>query len=121
MAEKLSLRPAHRTGEQSRVEIALQVGGDVKLVSDGKPKTLPMSVVANLKYDEQLLAIESRGLPNRSLRYYDEARAVIKVDKGGEKPTLDAQHRLIAVEKPDKSPAVLYCPGRAARRAKSST
>jgi hypothetical protein len=26
MAEKLSLRPAHRSGEQSRVEIALQVG-----------------------------------------------------------------------------------------------
>ena len=115
-AEKLSLRPAHRSGEQSRVEIALQVGGDVKLVSDGKPKNLPMSVVANIKYDEQVLALNRSGLPNRSLRYYDEARAVIKVDKGGEKPSLEPRHSLIAVDKSDSSPAVLFSPAGALSR-----
>ena len=49
-----------------------------------------MSVVANLKYDEQLLAVDRPQSANAaSLRYYDDSRAVIKVDKGGEKPTLD--------------------------------
>ena len=62
-----------------------------------------MSVVANIKYDEQLLALDRAGLPNRSLRYYDEARAVIKVDKGGEKPNLDPRHRLIAVDKSESA------------------
>jgi len=111
VAEKLSLRPTHRAGEQSRVEIALQVGGDVKLVTDGNAKNLPMSVVANIKYEEHVLALNRAGFPNRSLRHYDEARAVIKVDKGGEKPSLQPGHSLIAVDKSDSSSAVLYCPG----------
>lgn len=109
-AAKHSLKTRHRQGELTRVEIALQVGGDLKLVTDGKAKDLPMSVVANLKYDEQLLAMDAAGRAARALRYYDDTRAVIKVDKGGEKPTLDANRRLIAVDKTDKSAPLLYCP-----------
>ena len=101
---KHSLKSRHRLGELTRVEIALQVGGDLKLVNEGKAKDLPMSVVANLKYDEQLLAIGAAGHPTRSVRYYDDTRAVIKVEKGGEKPTLDPAHRLIVAEKLDKQP-----------------
>ena len=48
--------------------------------------------------------------PTRSIRYYDEAAAAIKVDKGGEKPTLEARRRLIVAEKPGKSAPVLFCP-----------
>lgn len=109
-AEKYTLKPVRKPGELLRYEAALQVGGDLKLVDDGKDKSVPMSVVANLKYDERLLAVDAAGRPTRSVRYYDEARAVIKVDKGGEKPSLEATHRLIAVEKPAKSSALLVCP-----------
>jgi hypothetical protein len=97
-------------GSVTRVEVALQVGGDLKLVTDGAQKKLPMSVVANLAYDEQLLANDDNARPNRSLRFYDDAMAVIKVDKGGEKPTLDNSRRLIVVEKREKSAPELYCP-----------
>lgn len=110
VAEKYTLKPVRKPGELLRYEAALQVGGDLKLVDDGKDKSVPMSVVANLKYDERLLAVDTVGRPTRSARHYDEARAVIKVDKGGEKPALDAGHRLIVVEKPAKSPALLICP-----------
>jgi hypothetical protein len=112
---KYSLHSERRAGEVTRVEVALQVGGDLKLVSDGKKKTLPMSVVANLTYDEQLLALDGE-LPVRSIRFYDEARAVIKVDKGGETPALDPGRRLIAVEKPARTAPVLYCPAAALSR-----
>lgn len=110
VAEKYTLKPARKPGELMRYEAALQVGGDLKLVDDGKDKTVPMSVVANLKYDERLLAVDSAGRPSRAVRHYDEARAVIKVDKGGEKPSLDARHALIVVEKPAKSSPILLCP-----------
>ena len=33
----------------------MQVGGDAILVNQGKKTTLPMSVVANISYDERLL------------------------------------------------------------------
>jgi hypothetical protein len=109
LAEKHLLKSHRQPHELTRVEVAVQMGGDLKLVTDGQPKQLPMSVVANLKYDEQLLATDDQR-PTRAIRYYDDARAVIKVDKGGEKPALDNAHRLIAVEKQAKRAAVLYCP-----------
>lgn len=109
--DKHTLKAAHRTGEVSRVEVAVQVGGDLKVIGDdAKQKDLLMSVVANLVYDEALLALDPQGRPNRSARHYADARAVIKIDKGGEKPALDASRRLVIAERPTDAPALLYSP-----------
>jgi hypothetical protein len=108
--ERFALQAAHRPNELTRVGIALQVGGDMTLANEGSQKKLAMSVVANLAYNERLLAVATDQEPLRAIRYYDAAQAVIKVEKGGEKPTLAAERRLIAVEKEPKRPAVLYCP-----------
>jgi hypothetical protein len=109
-AEKFALQTAHRPNELTRVAISLQVGGDMTLANEGSPKKLAMSVVANLTYDERLLTVATDNEPARAIRYYDAAQAAIKVDKGGEKPTLAAERRLIAVEKAPDRPAVIYCP-----------
>ncbi len=106
---KHTLKARHRQGELTRVEVALQVGGDLKLINNGKATLLPMSVIANLKYDEQIRALDERGRPCRSVRYYDDVRAVIKVDTGGQQPTLDASRRLIVVDKPTQGAPLLYC------------
>ncbi len=116
LAAKQSLKSRHHAGELTRVEVALQVGGDLKFVVDQEPKALPMSVIANLKYDERLLAVDEAGRPRRSLRYYDDTRAVIKVDQGGEKPKLADAHRLIAVERTADAAPVLFCPAGALNR-----
>ncbi len=109
--EKHVLRAQHRPGELTRVQIALQVGGDLKLVDQaGKASDLPMSVVANLAYDEALLAVNPAGNPIRTARYYDEVRAVIKIDKGGDKPSLSPSRRLIVAERPDNGACQLVCP-----------
>ena len=50
------LQPAVPADSLTRVEIVLQVGGEALLVSEGKKTSLPMSVVANVTYDERLLA-----------------------------------------------------------------
>lgn len=89
----------------------MQVGGEMNLVGeDGKSHELPMSVLANLRYDEAALALDKSGRVVRSARYYDDTRAVIKIDKGGEKPSVDPAHRLIIAERRDEAPCVLYCP-----------
>jgi hypothetical protein len=109
--DKHTLAARHRPGELSRVEIALQVGGDLKLVGqDGKSLVLPMSVVANIGYDEGFLAVAESGRPTRSVRYYDDTRAVIKIEKGGERPAVDKARRLIVAERKDGAPCLLYCP-----------
>ncbi len=109
-AEKHALKSEHQPGELTRVELRLQVGGDLKLIAESKPKNLPMSVVADLTYDEHLVSLDGDHRPARSLRYYTDAHAVIKVDKGGEKPALADDHRLIAVDKSGTAAPLLYCP-----------
>ncbi len=108
--EKHSLVSERQAGTLTRVDVALQVGGDLKLVTEGKPKNLPMSVVANVKYDEHLLTVDAKNQPRRAIRYYDDARAVIKVEQGGEKPAISEPRRLVVAEKPEKAAAVLFCP-----------
>lgn len=106
-----TLAARRHTGEINRVEIALQVGGDFQFAGkDGKTTKLPMSVVANFGYDESLLAVDAAGRPARSVRYYDDARAVIKIDKGGQKPAFAPARRLIVAEHQAKSRCLLYCP-----------
>jgi hypothetical protein len=115
--EKHLLSAHHKRGELSRVQVAMQVGGDLNLVDEkGKASTLPMSVVANLAYDEAFLALDPAGKPTRSVRFYDDVRAVIKIDKGGEKPSLDAARRLIVAERSAKEACNLFCPAEPLKR-----
>lgn len=115
--EKHVISAQHQQGELSRVQVALQVGGDLNLVDDkGKPSSLPMSVVANLAYDEALLSLDPAGKPTRSVRYYDDVRAVIKIHEGGEKPVLDPNRRLIVAERPAKGVCQLYSPAEPLKR-----
>ncbi len=96
-AESYDLRPKLPDGSLTQVDVVLQLGGEVKLAASGKQTALPMSVVANIHYDERLLTDAAPAEPlRRSLRYYDKANVVIKIDKGGQKPALRESRRLIS-------------------------
>jgi hypothetical protein len=115
--DKHTLAARHRPGELARVELALQVGGEVKFAGeDSKVTTLPMSVLANVGFDEATLAVDAAGRPVRSLRYYDDTRAVIKIDKGAEKPSVAPARRLIVAQRKEKSTCDLYCPSESLAR-----
>src|SRR5687767_2284233 len=86
------------SGDLTRVTAQLEVGGDLKLVSDSKVKLLPMSVAANLVYDELLFSAEAKAEHLSSLRYYNRAEATIKIEQGGAKPSLRETHRLIGCD-----------------------
>jgi hypothetical protein len=86
------------SGDVTRVTAQLEVGGDLKLVSEGKVKPVPMSVVAHLAYDELLFTAEAKGEHLSSLRYYERAEATIKIEQGGAKPSLRETHRLIGAD-----------------------
>ncbi len=109
-AESYDLRPALQSDSLCHVDIMLQVGGEATLAADGKKTSLPMSVVANLNYDEKLLAVASSATsPRRSLRYYDEANVAIKIDRGGQKPLLRESRRLISAQA-DAGSVTLFSP-----------
>ncbi|HVX12924.1 MAG TPA: hypothetical protein VHC22_17205 [Pirellulales bacterium] len=86
-------------GEAVRVEAQLEVGGDVKLTDDGKPRSLRMSVSAQIDYDEKALDIRrDEKYPYRSARFYRRARAAIKIDEGGIEPALREERRLVVAD-----------------------
>lgn len=108
--EAVAFHSQRAVGSVDRVESALEVAGDLKVMEDNKPKRLKMSVVANLTYDERSLEVPAQpGGLWRSVRYYDKAAAALRVGDTASKPTLSDQRRLIAVA--IEGPAVtLFCP-----------
>jgi hypothetical protein len=102
-AETYTLAAPLKMGEVTRVKVSMKVGGELFLQSDGKPnakqRPLPMSVEANLEYDEKVTQVpaEPGGFVS-AYRFYQRADAKIRLEKGGETPNLGESRRLVAVQ-----------------------
>jgi len=94
------LQTTRKPGDVDRVVVVLEVGGNTTSQFDGKEQQAKMSVVCNLAYHEKTLDLPARPGDGklRSVRYYDKAKAAIKVGKDTLTPTLRPQRRLIAIE-----------------------
>ena len=93
------LRPQRAPGAINRVEAALEVTGDNKLIEDNKVQRIKMEILANVTYDERLLApgVPSEG-PLHSIRHYEKVAVLLKL-KGEEiRPRLRDDRRLVGVE-----------------------
>lgn len=90
---------AGKTEKNTRVEAMLDVGGEIMLVEDGRPRTHPMSVSAQINYDERHLMVrKDEPYTNRSVRFYRRTRADIKIGEGTVQPVLRESRRLIVAD-----------------------
>jgi hypothetical protein len=96
-----------KPGTVDRVTAHLEVGGSLKIRDEGQVRPLKMSVVADMRFEERLLAHGKGQI--RSVRYYDDAKAVIKIENGVLKPTLRDDCRLMGVEVSAEDVQV-FCP-----------
>ena len=100
----IDLTPRVGANDFAEVTIELECGGTMQVRDDNgpatEPQTLPMSVSAKLVYDEHRVAPAAGTLATRSIRYYNEAAAVIKVDNGGLTPKLADDRRLVVADNP---------------------
>jgi hypothetical protein len=112
----IDLTPRVSADNLAEVTIELECGGTVQLRDDkqagatttdktGEPgvQSLPMSVSAKLSYDEHRVASAEDNIATRSIRYYKNAAAVIKVDKGGTAPKLADERRLVVAQYADST------------------
>ena len=94
-----SLSGRRAPGSVDRVEAALEVAGDQKVMIDGKVKRFKMSVLANVAYDERLLEPSTiADAPVRSIRHYDKALVLLKLDNEQIRRVLSDERRLIGVD-----------------------
>jgi hypothetical protein len=119
-AEQISLAPNPHPSELKRVTIQVEAGGhtivraeaDAQSADQTQEQKLPMSVSANLQYDERSITPYSDSLAEGApiaIRYYDRAEAVIKVAESGRSPKLADDRRLIVAACGSDRP-VLYSP-----------
>lgn len=96
-ADSLAALSRQKIGDSVKVEALLEVGGDFNLKEQGLPRTMKMSVVGRMGYVERLLQSDDKTTALLTARRYETAEAVIKIDKGGTKPLLRNDRRLIGV------------------------
>ncbi|MBN1851567.1 MAG: hypothetical protein JW829_02550 [Pirellulales bacterium] len=97
-----------QVGQAQRVVVDFEVGGDLKLQENDKTEQVPMSVVAELTYDERLLPAQAES-KRRALRHYEKAEAIIKINTGGAHPVLPEDRRRMLVDW-NRGNIVLTCP-----------
>jgi hypothetical protein len=110
-SQSYELHSSRHCGELARVQVQLDVGGDLKF-QPGAEKADPvkMMVAARLAYDEQLVELPLRpGGIVRAVRHYDNATAELKIGPNQVQPVLRDQRRLIAV-KLDGARPLLFSP-----------
>ncbi|HEY5316092.1 MAG TPA: hypothetical protein VIK18_26425 [Pirellulales bacterium] len=103
------LRSSLEPGAMTHIDVLLEVGGDLKLTEAGKIKSLKMSVVGKLAYDEKRLPTQTDSAGARAVRHYTAAEATIKVEKGMLKPHLRADRHLVAALE-EKTQLELFSP-----------
>lgn len=103
-ASPVDLSPHVAPSDLAQVTLELAAGGTMRVRQDNgrsaKTQDLPMSAAATLRYDEHRYTPATGTRAMRSVRYYHEAEAVLKVEPGGKTPKLSDGRRLIVVENP---------------------
>jgi hypothetical protein len=90
------LAPATKAGDLQRVRVAIEIQGNLKTNPDGKKVTrIPLGVNATLSYEEKYLV--STGEKCRVARFYEEAKADLRIKDTQQQASLSEEHRLIAV------------------------
>ncbi|QGJ70117.1 Hypothetical protein PBC10988_18060 [Planctomycetales bacterium 10988] len=111
--ESYSFQVSIQPQETTRVKLMLEVGGKLKL-ADMKNRSIDpidMSVVANLNYEEQWQLGDPHQVGGqRTIRYYQDPDATIKVGTGRVIPFLREDRRLIVSDRSVEGKPVLFSP-----------
>lgn len=98
-AKTVSLRSRRAPAAVDRVEVTLEVAGDLLPSEEWKVGKLKMIASGAVHYQERSLELPAAGKGAlRSIRFYDKAEATIRVGSDEAKPRLRDQRRLIGVE-----------------------
>ena len=82
LGEEYSLTASSRAGDSARVELLLEVAGDLKVVDDSQVKTVPLKVVGSAAYEELLLGKPETLAGNaHGARNYEKLEAELQIDE----------------------------------------
>jgi hypothetical protein len=98
-----------KPGDCFRIEINLDVDGELRVSREGRPVPLKLAATARHAYPERVLHIGKTGLIEKTARVYETARAEIKVMDSRSQRALRTERRLVVAQY-FKDQRLAYCP-----------
>ena len=74
-AQTYSLSEAPETGDCFRVQLQMKLSGEMRINRDGKTVPLKLAAAAAHEFRERILIVGKNGLPQKSARIYESAKA----------------------------------------------
>lgn len=94
-AQAVELKPSVNAGELRINELALDVKGELRIKNEKQLQSLPMSVAATAKFTERRVDDGTLANEIRTLRYYESAKATIRVQNESTINRLREKHGLV--------------------------
>lgn len=94
-AQAVELKPSASAGELRLNELTLEVKGELRVMAEKQLQTLPMTVAATAKFTERRVDDGTLANEIRTLRYYENAKATIRVQNESTMNRLREKHGLV--------------------------
>jgi hypothetical protein len=108
-AQTYSLTETPKVGECFRLHLDMTLKGEIHVSAEGKPSTIPLEAHAEHAYPERILALNAKGLPEKTARVYEIAKATIKAGPDWSERTLRPERRLQVAQRHNDQ-TLVYAP-----------
>ncbi len=108
-AQNFLLRETAKPGDCYRLDLNMSLQGEMRFRREDKDATMPLTASAKHVFPERVLALSPTGLPAKTARVYEEARATITVGKDSGERTLRKDRQLIVAQR-NKDIPLVYSP-----------
>lgn len=108
-AQTYSLVETPKAGDCFRIHLEMTLKGEIQVSGEAKPSSLPLQAHGEHDFPERILAINSKGLPEKSARLYESAKAIITVASDRMEHTLRPDRRLQVAQRHNDQ-ALVYAP-----------
>ena len=117
-AELYPLTEAVQPGDCVRVQLEMKLNGELRIQRLDKMDKLELKAVGSHVYPERILSVGKDGVPDKTARVYETARATITVGGSSSERTLRDERRLIVAQR-FKEQGLVYSPAGALTRAEA--
>jgi hypothetical protein len=98
-AQPYALSEKSQAGDCFRIQLEMKLSGTIQVIRDGKEVSLQLEAAASHEFPERVLNVGPDGLPDKSARVYEKAKALISVDKDRSERVLRPERRLFVAQR----------------------
>jgi hypothetical protein len=109
VAQTYPLVETPKAGNCFRIRQEMTLSGKIRVAREGKAVPLKLTATATHEFSERILRVGAGGLPQKSARVYETAKATISVGDSRSERTLRPERQLQVAQR-DKDQGLLYCP-----------